>query len=959
MFIAIYAGGMPFDGETIRSGKSLGGSESAAYYMARALAARGHHVTVFTSAAWLETGKRTDGVTYAWHGPVSERFPLGERFALVLQAPHDVLICQRHPLAFRSEYNTKVNIWWLHDLALGRHAAAVAGALANIDRVFTVSQFHKHQVGAVYGIPENHIHATANGVDYQVFMGRRRPRRRKHICFAARPERGLTELVGPDGIMERLGSHYHLHVAGYDNTVPAMAEFYRWVWGRCDAMANVTRHGALGKRELYKLLASCQVYCYPTVFEDTSCILVLESLAAGTPVIGCAHAAIPETAAGGGAALVPLRNGAVDIKAVINEIRQVCGDDDLWRKMHRRALEKRQGWDAIAEEWEGQFEALLAAKSDNPVRLARHYERMSDVRALLHSAGDDPEAVEARLPGFARNYNFFLSGDYTGHYAAYYAYEAARGADYGPEDLAGEPRFEQTAAIVQAAIPEAATILDYGCAHGHYTINLAARLPGVELVGVDISERNIATARRWAKDAGLGDRVRFHVGDESALESIGKEFDCVLACEVLEHVADPAATVSRLLRRLKPGGTLVVTTPYGPWEAIGYARHPGWRAHVHHMERADLFELFGQLPDYKTMALPRAAGLGHFITTFRRPENGAARIGAVDYARKHRQQAPRETVSVCLIARDEAHNIGRCLEKVADIADEIIVGVDYETTDATAEVAREFGAQCFPIASPLATGFDRARNATIEKARMDWILWLDCDETLENADELAKWLRPNCYDAYGVPQQHHSAEPAGLVKTDFPARLFRNCRGITFFGHVHEHPETALNQGPGKVMILPDVWIMHTGYATEAVRRQRFERNWPLMQEDRRRFPERRLGQFLYLRDIAQLSCYDAERGRAADIAQAQEAVKIWRDLLAAGETRLVVEGLPYYSTVAAALGGRLQFALDLEATAAGNGGPQLGRKPLVAVFLDPQDAEGLAAHLVGAKLKPYGEKYY
>ena len=42
--ILMHVGGMPFNGDTIPSGQSLGGSESAAYYLAKALVKRGHRI---------------------------------------------------------------------------------------------------------------------------------------------------------------------------------------------------------------------------------------------------------------------------------------------------------------------------------------------------------------------------------------------------------------------------------------------------------------------------------------------------------------------------------------------------------------------------------------------------------------------------------------------------------------------------------------------------------------------------------------------------------------------------------------------------------------------------------------------------------------------------------------------------------------------------------------------------
>ena len=265
MFIAIHTAGMPFNGATIPSGQSLGGSESASYYMARELVKLGHHVTVFTNhqhknADGAVVGQWWDGVLYEWLGTASEQYPLGDRFHAVMQAPFDVVIIQRHPMAFQHKFNSKINIWWLHDLALHVTGGLVQQHLLNIDRIFTVSKWHKDQVSKVYGIPEDTIINTTNGVDYEMFEGldgyEREPR---SLFYMARPERGLENLVGTDSpIMEQL-KDCHLYVCGYNNTMPNMKDYYEYLWRRCDELPNVTNLGHLGKRELYEAMAKAQL----------------------------------------------------------------------------------------------------------------------------------------------------------------------------------------------------------------------------------------------------------------------------------------------------------------------------------------------------------------------------------------------------------------------------------------------------------------------------------------------------------------------------------------------------------------------------------------------------------------------------------------------------------------------------------------------------------------------------
>jgi glycosyltransferase involved in cell wall biosynthesis len=92
-------------------------------------------------------------------------------------------------------------------------------------------------------------------------------------------------------------------------------------------------------------------------------------------------------------------------------------------------------------------------------------------------------------------------------------------------------------------------------------------------------------------------------------------------------------------------------------------------------------------------------------------------------------------LSVCVITLNEEANIGRTLQSVRAIAQEIIV-VDSGSTDATVALAKEHGAKVF--VEPW-KGFAAQKNSALAKATGDWILSLDADE--EVSPELAAAIR--------------------------------------------------------------------------------------------------------------------------------------------------------------------------------------------------------------------------
>ena len=319
---------------------------------------------------------------------------------------------------------------------------------------------------------------------------------------------------------------------------------------------------------------------------------------------------------------------------------------------------------------------------------------------------------------------------------------------------------------------------------------------------------------------------------------------------------------------------------------------------------------------------------------------------------------PRQTVSVCMIVKNAQGTLYRCLESVKPIADEIII-CDTGSTDHTGEISREYTDQVHQI--PWEDDFAAARNRSIEQASGDWILWLDADEYLLGAEHLGKYLRPNMYNGYVIRQHHHAVD--AQFKPDVPVRLFRNGLGVRFFGCVHEHPETELNLGVTPAVILSDVQIVHDGYVTEAIRRQRFLRNLPLLLKDRERHPNRRLGLVFLARDYIHLARYELERTRGQMTEKArgylQHAVAIHRQRFSSPDDPLYSYSFPLYQSALELLGEgfELRYFLDL---AAGNERRVAGASPCPTEltrrrFLDEAEAREFLERHLGELLKEAG----
>jgi len=99
-------------------------------------------------------------------------------------------------------------------------------------------------------------------------------------------------------------------------------------------------------------------------------------------------------------------------------------------------------------------------------------------------------------------------------------------------------------------------VLIAGAGTGQHAILSAARYgPNARLFAIDLSAPSLAYATRAARMLGV-DTIEFARGDILELDELDRSFDVIEAVGVLHHMADPAAGLQALNRRLKPGGVM-------------------------------------------------------------------------------------------------------------------------------------------------------------------------------------------------------------------------------------------------------------------------------------------------------------------------------------------------------------------------------------------------------------------
>ena len=181
----------------------------------------------------------------------------------------------------------------------------------------------------------------------------------------------------------------------------------------------------------------------------------------------------------------------------------------------------------------------------------------------------------------------------------------------------------------------------------------------------------------------------------------------------------------------------------------------------------------------------------------------------------------RPTLSACMIVKNEEKFLPQCLKSIKDAVNEIII-VDTGSTDRTVEIAQSFGANVYH--HHWKNSFSEARNHSLNYATCDWILQIDADEVLEQADIslLHKLINADSYNVIFVAI--YSELPGGQAKHYFQ-RVFR--RGKAHFeGIVHNQ---LVFEGKA---LQSEIRLYHYGYnLSESEMQKKYKRTGDLLRQ--------------------------------------------------------------------------------------------------------------------------------
>ncbi|HVX85208.1 MAG TPA: glycosyltransferase family 4 protein [Phycisphaerae bacterium] len=355
--------------------RPLGGTQSAACYLAMELARRGHEVAYLTGAAGNQTIAGVECLGRGFlRGPAIAR--LDADVLIVVQRAGAApalrgLLPEKTRLVFWSADTPNQSVLGpLHD---PREQAA-------LDAVVTVSDWQRRQFAAAFPGVAGKLAVVRYGMApaFQALYPPAAPVLPDKpwppvLAYTSTPFRGLSVLISifPEIRRRVPGARLRVFSGLQVYFVDRLAESAdaRALYDACRKTDGIDYIGNLPQPELAGHMRGISMLCYPNTYEETACISAMEAMAAGCSIVTSSLGALPETCAGR-ARLVD-RTGSMEefarhfIEATVEEAQRQRNEPDAEearRREHVDYARRTFDWSLRAAEWEMFLLGLAAGR---------------------------------------------------------------------------------------------------------------------------------------------------------------------------------------------------------------------------------------------------------------------------------------------------------------------------------------------------------------------------------------------------------------------------------------------------------------------------------------------------------------------------------------------------------------------------------------------------------------------
>jgi len=202
------------------------------------------------------------------------------------------------------ELEDKKRILWVHDLASDPEVQHLKDkdSLERFERIVFVSHWQQYQFNAYLGLPYDKGIVIQNAITPIPAHEKPKDDDKINVCYFSTPHRGLEVLLNAWDFMrntlkEGLNAELNIYSSFMLYDRPHMDEQFRHIYKRARETEGINYHGTVSNDEMRKALETQHIMAYPSIYEETSCITLIESCSAGCLSVVPNLGALPETGA--------------------------------------------------------------------------------------------------------------------------------------------------------------------------------------------------------------------------------------------------------------------------------------------------------------------------------------------------------------------------------------------------------------------------------------------------------------------------------------------------------------------------------------------------------------------------------------------------------------------------------------------------------------------------------------
>jgi UDP-glucose:(glucosyl)LPS alpha-1,2-glucosyltransferase len=290
------------------------------------------------------------------------------------------------PTRVRALDDTRFRVLWIHDLAEDTECAHLAdGGYRKFHKLVFVSHWQMQQFIQRYNIPWSHCVVLHNAIEPLEFRPHN-PREPIRLIYTPTPHRGLSILVP---VFDKLCEKYpNLHLDVYSSFAlygwPQNDRQFEPLFEQCRQHPYITYHGSQPNVVVREALARADIFAYPSIWPETSCLCLIEAMSAG---LRCVHpnlGALFET----GANLTRMYPYHEDSQAharlfyaaldhTIQQLRNDIADTtERALRFQKNYADMFYGWEGRKKQWEMLLKAIMTTNEPRPVAdLVTHRQR--------------------------------------------------------------------------------------------------------------------------------------------------------------------------------------------------------------------------------------------------------------------------------------------------------------------------------------------------------------------------------------------------------------------------------------------------------------------------------------------------------------------------------------------------------------------------------------------------------